>query len=181
MERETFFYAYEGQYKLHFGVDLIDMYKENQIKKFENHISNIYLYPDEISTILQDYKVDVRGDVHFSGGQNDMRYFCMRTKRNFEGLISGFGNSRVALLCGHYKITNEYTQDVKGLLQSVYKPVNQIRWITVVLSNFYNEPFERTDIDLIQLLLNKLEKAKGLKMGLCFPTKTNGIMEMIPT
>lgn len=103
----------------------------------------------------------------------------MHTKVNFDGLIDGFGNERVALLIGHYETTDQYTQDEIGYLQNVYNPIEQIRWITALLLNFDNEPLKKADLDLMQLLLNKLEKAIGLKIGLC-PLNNSDIFELIP-
>ena len=180
MERETFFYAYEGQYKLHFGVDLIDEYEGHKTQKFKNYISNIRLLPSEIVILLQDYQISVEGDVKLSGAQNDMRYFCMNTKREFDGLIDGFGNSRVALLCGHYEITDQYESDEEGFLQKVYKAVDRIMWVSVVLINYYEEPFAKMDIELVGILLKRLEKSIGMKIGICFSPKRNGTMELIP-
>lgn len=180
MERETFFYAYEGQYKLYFGVGLIDKYEGHKTQKFENYISHIRLRPSEIVTLLQDYQISVKGDIKLSGDQNDMRYFCMNTKREFDGLIDAFGNSRVALLCEHYEITDKYENDEDGFLQKVYKSVDRIMWISLALINYYEEPFTQTDIELIEILVKRLEETIGMKIGICFPPKMNRMMELIP-
>lgn len=60
MERETFFYAYEGQNYGHYGIDLIDKYEGYEIKKFENYIFDIGLSPSEIVSSLQDYHISVK-------------------------------------------------------------------------------------------------------------------------
>lgn len=168
MERETFLYAYEGQNHGHYGIDLIDRYEGSEIKKFENYISDIGLSPSEIVSSLQDYHISVKGDIKLSGGQNDMRYFMEKTKRDFDGLIEAFGNSRVALLCGHYEITDEYEEDkVFGLLQRVYKPVDRITWISVVLMNYNEEPFTWADEKLLRTILEKFQDITGTKIGIC--------------
>lgn len=168
MERETFFYAYEGQNYGHYGIDLIDKYEGYEIKKFENYISDIELSPSEIVSLLQDYHISVKRDVKLSGGQNDMRYFMEKTKRNFDGLIEAFGNSRVALLYGYYEITDEYKEDnVFGFLQRIYKPVDRITWINVVLMNYDEEPLTQADEKLLRTILEKFQDITGTKIGIC--------------
>lgn len=166
MERETFFYAYEGQDYPHYAIDLIDKYEGAEIKKFENYISDIGLSPSEIVSSLQDYQVSIKRDVKFSGGQNDQRYFCVNTRRNFDGLIEAFGNSRVALLCGHYEITDEYDEEW-GFSQRVYKPVDRVTWTSVVLINYDEESFTQADEELLKTILEKFQDIIGMKIGIC--------------
>ena len=176
MNKEMFCYAYEGQYRLHFGVDLLEKYACRTTADFVNYISDVKIPSSEISAALKEYQIDICGDVKKSGGNNDMRYFCLKTERDFSGLIDAFGNSRVALLCGHYENTGEYEPTGKdGPLQWVYKPTDEIRWITVVLENYDEEPFTDGDLALIETLLRKLERFVGMKIGICIVAK----MELI--
>ena len=170
MENDTFFYAYEGQQDLHFAIDCMDRYKTLEFDKFENYISRIDLNPAAVVSLLQSYQVNVKGDVIYSGSQNDMRYFLVNTKRNFEGLIDGFGNNRVALLCQHYEETDNLVWDeLTEYSQTVYKPLDRVARVSVNLMNYYQEPFTKEDIELIELLLKKLEKMIGMKLGVCIP------------
>lgn len=170
MEKSTFKWAYEGGKCPEFGVDLIEMYSDSDYctQRFNNYVSEKKLSITTIESALSDYNVNVVGDVIFSGNQNDMRYFCLDTYRNFDGLVSGFGNSRIALICGHYIQTDELIH-TKYVSQLVWRSIDTIRFLTLVTGNYYDEPLIQSDVDLIFCILKELEEIIGGKLGVCLP------------
>lgn len=173
MKRCTFKWAYEGGKSPIFGVDLLEMYSDNDYctEEFNNYLSDKKLLVTTIESALNDYKVDVVGDVVFSGNQNDIQYLLMDTYRNFDGLVSGFGNDRVALICGHYIRTGEYIENEFGVSQEIWKSIDTIEFATLVFGNYHNEPLIQSDINLMAYILKIFEKNTGEKLGLCLPSK----------
>jgi hypothetical protein len=197
MNKKKFKWAYEGGNSLELGIDLIEKYSDKNFftQKFENYLQDERLSVSSVESALQDFRVDVVGDVVLSGSQNDMRYFCMDTYRDFDGLVSGFGNSRIALICGHYIHTGEYRSTGKyrsslgwkynesvgcGDLQEIWKSTGTIESVTLVTGNYYNEPLIQSDVNLICYILKALEEIIGGKLGVCLPReKYNEPMKLI--
>ena len=46
--------------------------------------------------------------------------------------------------------------------------------------NYYKEHFVHTDISLISDILKRLEDTIGMKIGVCFPSQKNRMIEIVP-